>query len=215
MQQLVNFSVYPLHISLFNADWSALAAWVAGQGLDGIELLVGDDPPPELPPGLVRGVHLPYWIRWLDIWCDGAAAAITPDERMFLAGGARDAAHMVTLQHATWQRAAALQPQYAVFHVSHVTMEHAFTRAYTYTDRDVIVATADLLNAVAATFPGGEPPSIAPSAVRAAAHLSPPSPRQWWSTSLSFARVVNWRRTCWHNAVPWRVQHKQFQRNRS
>ncbi|MCG8351348.1 MAG: hypothetical protein MI924_26565 [Chloroflexales bacterium] len=158
MQQLINFSIYPLHTRLFDNDWQAVAAFAKGCGLDGIELLIGDQPPPDLPTGLVRGVHLPYWIRWLDIWRDGAAATISADERHFLAGAARDATHMVELQHTIWQRAAALRPHYAVFHVSHVTMEHAFTGAFTYSSAEVIAASADLLNAVAATFPNGEPP---------------------------------------------------------
>jgi sugar phosphate isomerase/epimerase len=158
MLQLFNFSVYTTHIGLYDGDWSAVADFAARQGFDGIELLIGAEPVPELPPGLVRGVHLPYWIRWLEIWRDGLAAAIPADERQFLADGARDAAHMVALQRELWCRAAALHPRYAVFHVSHVTMEEAFTRDYAFSAEEVVSATIDLLNATAATFPGGEPP---------------------------------------------------------
>lgn len=158
MLQLVNFSVYSTHTGLFDGDWCALAAFTEARGLDGIELLIGADPPPDLPAGLVRGVHLPYWIRWLDIWRDGAGATIPDDERQFLSDGARNASDLIALQRATWTRTAALQAPYAVFHVSHVTMEHAFTRAFDYTSAEVVAACADLLNAVAATFPNGEPP---------------------------------------------------------
>jgi sugar phosphate isomerase/epimerase len=158
MQQLANFSIYSIHTRLFNDDWNALAAFVAQMGLDGIELLIHDQELPELPPDLAVGVHLPYWIRWLDIWRDGMQASVTPEDRCYLAGDARDAADMVAKQHAIWSRAAALNPRYAVFHVSHVTMEHAFTREYDYTTDEVIDATVELLNATAATFPGGEPP---------------------------------------------------------
>lgn len=158
MQQLCNFSVYSTHIGMFQGDWKAVSALVERLGFDGIELLIDDQRLPDLPAGLVRGVHLPYWIRWLDIWRDGVSAAVPADERQFLSDGARNANDMILLQHAIWNRAAALQPQYAVFHVSHVTMEHAYTRAFDYSSADVIDASANLLNAVAATFPGGEPP---------------------------------------------------------
>lgn len=80
------------------------------------------------------------------------------DERQFLADGARDATHMVALQHELWQRAAQLQPDYAVFHVSQVTMEEAFTRSYASSAEEVVTATIALLNATAASFPDGEPP---------------------------------------------------------
>jgi sugar phosphate isomerase/epimerase len=159
MLQLLNFSVYSVHTSLFDDDWRAVADFVTALGLDGIELLIAEQQPlPELPPGLLGGIHLPYWIRWLDVWQQGAAAPISADERCFLAGDAGDAGHMVELQYALWQQAARLQPRYAVFHISHVTMEHTFNRAFTYSAAEVVAATADLLNAVAARFPGGEPP---------------------------------------------------------
>ncbi|MCS6888827.1 TIM barrel protein [Chloroflexus sp.] len=158
MLHLFNVSVYSTHIDLFAGDWKAVAAFAAQQGFDGIELLIGVDPLPDLPSGLVCGVHLPYWIRWIEIWRDGPAAAIPADERAFLAGGARDAADMVALQHEWWQRAARLQAQYAVFHVSHVTMAETFTRYYSFSAEEVVSAAIELLNATAASFPHGEPP---------------------------------------------------------
>lgn len=158
MQQLFNFSVYSTHSDMFAGDWRAVAAFAVRLGFDGIELLIGAEPGPALPPGLVRGVHLPYWIRWLEIWRDGPAAAVPADERRFLADDARDAADMVALQRDMWLRAATLCPRYAVFHISHVTMEEAFTRDHAFSSAEVVGATIELLNATAATFPGGEPP---------------------------------------------------------
>lgn len=158
MQHVINFSTHAIHLDQFDHDWEQVRAFVSRLGLDGIELLIGDDPPPALPPGLVQGVHLPYWIRWLEIWHNGPDAAIAPEERLFLAGGARDAAHMVAIQRRLWQQAAALRPRYAVFHVGHVTLEESFTRQHAYSAERVVRATIDLLNATAATFPDGEPP---------------------------------------------------------
>lgn len=158
MQHLINFSIHAIHLDQFERDWEQVRAFVTRLGLDGIELLIGDDPPPDAPAGLVRGVHLPYWIRWLEIWHAGADAVVSSEEREFLAGGARDASHMVALQRRLWRQAAALRPEYAVFHVSHVTLEESFTRRYAFSAEAVVNATIDLLNATAATFPGGEPP---------------------------------------------------------
>jgi len=65
---------------------------------------------------------------------------------------------MVAIQRRLWDQAAALRPLYAVFHVSHVTMEECFTRTYAFSSEGVVSATIDLLNATATTFLGGEPP---------------------------------------------------------
>lgn len=161
MHELINFSLHPGDIGRFNNDWSAVAAYVQAQGVAGLELLIGDTPPPAaaIPPGLVVGVHLPYWISWLLAW-QGHAPTLADDEAWLaerLYGG-QSAADLVAGLRQHWLHAALLCPAYMVFHVCHVEMAHAFTRAYPYTAAEVCAAAADLLNATAATFPGGEPP---------------------------------------------------------
>ncbi len=161
--ELINFSAYPIDTDRFDNDWQAIAAYTRAHGVDGLELLIGYDPLPRTPPGLVRGVHLPFWITWLDVWRDvpGALGRYFPDLDpawlQFYCGG-RTSTEIIETMGQTLRHAAALDPAYAVFHVSHVEPAHAFTRAYPYTSREVIAATVDLLNTVAATFAGGEPP---------------------------------------------------------
>lgn len=163
MKQLMNFSVYSSDTERFGHNWQAVAAYARQYKLDGLELLTGFDPPPELPAGLVQGVHLPFWVTWLDVWRGRPGAVeryfpgIPPEYLPYYCGGATPA-EIVAASRQAWQHAAQLRPNYAVFHVSHVEPEHSFTRCFPYSDADVISATADLLNAVAATFPGGEPP---------------------------------------------------------
>ncbi|NJP05477.1 MAG: sugar phosphate isomerase [Chloroflexaceae bacterium] len=156
MQELLNFSVHPGDIGRFDDDWSAVADYVHGHGLDGIELLIGDAAPPAMPPGMTVAVHLPFWVSWLTIW-QGHSPPPWSDLERYLSGG-RNAEELVLNLRQSWLHAAHLQPAYMVFHVCHVELAHAFTRAYTYTSADVCRAAADLLNATAATFPNGEPP---------------------------------------------------------
>lgn len=161
MHELINFSLHPGDIGHFDNDWSAVAAYVQEQGVAGLELLIGDAPPPAaaIPPGLVVGVHLPYWISWLLAW-QGHAPPLSDDDAWLaerLYGGQR-AADLVARLRQHWLHAALLRPAYMVFHVCHVEMAHAFTRAYPYTAAEVCAAAADLLNATAATFPDREPP---------------------------------------------------------
>ena len=164
MKQLINFSIYAEDTTRFNHDWAAIATYTNGlDGIAGLELLIGYESPPVVPGGLVLGVHLPYWITWLNVWRNGpvGAARYFPDvpagDLLFYCGG-QSAAAMITVQRRLWQNAAALNPAYAVLHVSHVEVAHAFTRKYTYSNLEVIDAVAALLNESAATFPNGEPP---------------------------------------------------------
>lgn len=162
MHELINFSVYPVDIGHFHDDWSAVAAFVHSQGVDGLELLIGETPPPvaEIPPGLITAVHLPFWISWLAGW-QGHSPLLPTDEHALLAQrlyGGQCAADLVALLRKHWQHAALLHPAYMVFHVCHVELADTFTRAYSYTDAEVCMAAADLLNATAAMFPDGEPP---------------------------------------------------------
>lgn len=164
MKQLVNFSVYPADRARFDNDWRKLRDYTQNLGLDGIELLLGFDPPPtDIPAGLVQAVHLPFWITWLDVWRGrpGAAAryfpGVPPAELKYYCGGESRVA-VIELNRRLWSSAAKLSPAYAVFHVSHVEMEHAFTRRFSYANAEVIAAAANILNTVAASFPAGEPP---------------------------------------------------------
>lgn len=158
-QELINFSTHPGDMERFNHDWAAVAAYVHTQGIDGIELLIGYEAPPEAPPGLIRAVHLPFWLTWIDVWRGSARLPAAPPEWIYWTYGGRSVAELVANQRQVWQQAAHLNPAYMVFHVSHIEPAHAFTRQYPYTAAEVCDATADLLNAVAATFPHGEPPA--------------------------------------------------------
>jgi len=164
MRELINFSVYDSDTARFDHNWQLVAEYAHQHGLAGLELLIGFEPPPDgIPAGLVQAVHLPFWITWLDVWQarPGAVERYFADvDRRYLdyyCGGATPA-EMVAASRRVWQYAARLQPNYAVFHVSHVEPEHSFSRPFPYSNLDIINASADLLNAVAATFEGGEPP---------------------------------------------------------
>ncbi|MCB0174136.1 MAG: TIM barrel protein [Anaerolineae bacterium] len=164
MQELANFSVYSIDTERFGHDWPAIAAYTHNlTAIAGLELLIGYEPLPVIPAGLVRAVHLPFWITWLEVWQRGQVAAeryfpgIEPEALKYYCGGP-DRGEIVNTLRQLLVAAASLNPAYAVFHVSHVEPADAFTRRYAYTDLDIVEATVELLNAVAATFPNGEPP---------------------------------------------------------
>jgi hypothetical protein len=164
VQELANFSVFPPDTERFGNDWQAIKSYTHNlNGICGLELLIGYEPLPAVPAGLVKAVHLPFWVTWLDVWRAGKAATeryfpgIDPQALLFYCGGPDREAMIATLRQSL-SAVADLNPVYAVFHVSHVEPADSFTRQYAYTDLDVVEAAAALLNEMAATFPGGEPP---------------------------------------------------------
>jgi len=162
MKELVNFSVYPCDLERFGGDWSRVKEFLAHHGLDGVELLIGYDRVPDLPGGIVTGVHLPGCMGWFTAWSRDAMIALpqrSPDRdngRQITCGRGRSELRQ-TLRH-TLVNAAALKPDYAVIHLSSPDPQGAFTGSWSSTDQDVLDAAAELLNSVAETFPSGEPP---------------------------------------------------------
>lgn len=109
-RELINFSTHSGDTARFNHDWSAVAAYVTALGLDGLELLLGYEAPPALPPGLVQAVHLPFWLTWLDIWRGQVAIATGSDEFIRWTYGGRTADELIAGQQQVWQHAAWLNP---------------------------------------------------------------------------------------------------------
>jgi hypothetical protein len=135
MQELINFSVYPPDTGRFGNDWQAIAAYTRSlDDIAGIELLLSYEPPPAIPTGLVRAVHLPYWVTWLDVWRDEPTAVsryypgIDPRELYRYCGG-RNSAEIIETQRRLWLHAATLGPAYAVLHIGHVELMHTVTSA--------------------------------------------------------------------------------------
>lgn len=162
MIELFNASIYQHQADFYGKGWAALANFTEQHNLDGVELLVDlDNHPTDLPEGLVYGVHLPIWITWLDIWRNQSDAV----QRYYQGetdwakryGGGLWRSDMLNSLNRQLQAVAKMGVQYAVVHAAQVEFAHAFTRAYTYTDIEVLDAFASILNIVAEMC-GGEPP---------------------------------------------------------
>jgi hypothetical protein len=163
-QNLIDFSVHPSDVNRFENKWEGLSNYIEEQKIDGVELLIGyDKPSDEIPAELVKSVHLPFWVTWLDVWRKGEEAAryyfpnMENGHLKFCCGGT-NAKEMVATQKMLWESASALKPAHAVLHAAHVELEHAFSRDFTYKNTEVLDAFAELLNRTAGEFSDGEPP---------------------------------------------------------
>ncbi|RUT79178.1 TIM barrel protein [Ancylomarina longa] len=163
-QNLMDFSVHPSDVNRFSNKWEGLQAYVTEKELDGVELLIGyETPSVDIPRELVKSVHLPFWVTWLEVWRKGEVAAkhyfpgMSADHLQFCCGG-NNAKEMVTSQKQLWEYAASFHPAHAVVHAAHVELEHAFTWDFTYKNTEVLAGLAALLNRTAKECNDGEPP---------------------------------------------------------
>ncbi|MEA1984115.1 MAG: TIM barrel protein [Euryarchaeota archaeon] len=159
MQELMNFSVYACDIERFGESWDDVRTFLSHHELDGIELLLGRGPLPDVPAGLVKGVHLPSPVGMYRVLKGTTSFPEEMDEDMilFLYGG-RNYQEVQDMYHRSLENASVLDASYAVCHVCYVEPFQVFTRKHGCSDEDVIDVTAQFLNHLVSSFPGGEPP---------------------------------------------------------
>ena len=163
-QNLMNFSVHPSDLNRFENGWEGLQEYIIEKDMDGVELLIGYDVPSnDIPKDIVKSVHLPFWVTWLDVWRKGADATKyyfpnMPTENLQFCCGGSNSIEMIASQKKLWQYAAHFTPAHAVLHAAHVELEHAFTRDFTYKSTEVLSSFSELLNRTAQEFNDGEPP---------------------------------------------------------
>ncbi len=163
---LIDFSIYPSDLKRLEGGWDGLKKYIESSQAYGLELLIGYEPASdEIPKELVKSIHLPFWITWLDVWRKGEEGlrayfpAMPTDHIQYCCGGSNQT-EMIAMQKKLWKLAAVYHPKQAVMHAAHVELEHAFTREFTYTDDEVLRNFAELLNRTAQEFSDGEPPCI-------------------------------------------------------
>jgi len=163
-ENLVDFSIHPSDLKRLEDGWKGLKKYIDKSDADGVELLIGyEAASADIPREIVKSIHLPFWITWLDVWRKGEKGLkayfppMPPDHIQYCCGGSSQA-EMVATQKKLWEFAADFQPKQAVMHAAHVELEHAFTRKFTYADDEVLQTFAELLNRTAQEFSDGEPP---------------------------------------------------------
>ncbi|NKQ38203.1 MAG: TIM barrel protein [Methanosarcinales archaeon] len=148
---LTNISTPSLKAEFINEDWNRLIDFLKRHKLDGIELFFQNGLDIEkIPKNIIHGLHLKFWPIWLDFWKEDEKACIKQfgsleNIEMFYGGTTPD----VLIEHYKNEFCLAkkLNVKYMVFHVSHVEMEHIFTKKFSYSDWDVLEASIELINA--------------------------------------------------------------------
>lgn len=149
MRELVSFPVYMEALNEY-ADMAALSQSVRSLGCDGVEAIWGGDETWKLlPSGLARGYHLVFFPDWLDFWHGDEKALLQKfgnREAYVSFYGGDDRETLLQQYRDDLARAEALHVNYAVYHVSDVSVEEGYTYRWLHSDEDVIDAAAALIN---------------------------------------------------------------------
>jgi hypothetical protein len=141
-------------------NWEMVRSFIRAEGLDGIELVLGNEPGSmPVPDGLAKTVHLPIWPGWIRAWKQPQSLPAGDNPGRIAAHyGAPAPEKLMERFCRNIGRAAAFRAAYAVFHASHREPGETGTEPGRYSSRGILAATALFANAVASRYPGGEPP---------------------------------------------------------
>ncbi|WP_392486628.1 TIM barrel protein [Haloimpatiens sp. FM7315] len=152
MLKLINLSTFSHDLERFNYNSEEIISFLKKNNVDGIELLNSIEWDNKvIPKTLVKGIHLKYYPIWLDFWRKDNKKLIdqfeTKDniERYY---GGLSRKKIIEQYRKEIMVASFIGAKYVVFHVSHVQLEHTYTYDFTYSDCEVIDATAELVNEV-------------------------------------------------------------------
>ena len=150
MKLLTNFPVYEGWLDQYGT-LDDLACDCAELGLDGLEIVWGEDDSVSNPPpsDMVVGYHLLFFSTWVDFWQEDEAALLAEFgtwDAVRTCYGAETRAELVARFRKDLQRAIDLGAEYAVFHTSDVLMRECFTYEFSHTDRQVCDCVCELVN---------------------------------------------------------------------
>jgi hypothetical protein len=159
MKQLINLSSYPQTLEQYNEYPGGLRGFLHTYGLDGIELIqAGPHENALFPHGHIRGLHLPFWLDWIDFF-EGNQAGLKrrfPDQESLQYYYGSSAPDVFT---DTWRRelrhAQKFNADYVVVHVSHNTMPSCYTYTFDDSDEAVVDSFIRLINQATEGLPAG------------------------------------------------------------
>ena len=135
-----------------NGGWESVRRTLSRLGLDGVEgIWPGEDIPSDFPSDLLTGYHLTFFPDWLDFYRGDRSALSRKfgDEATVRAlYGGTDSSCLLKAYREDLSRALCLGASYMVFHVSDVSVEEGYTYRWLHTDKDVIDASLEIINAL-------------------------------------------------------------------
>jgi sugar phosphate isomerase/epimerase len=152
MFKIINLSTYKFDMDKYENDSENITKFLKNHKIDAIELLEPLGHSEELiSKKIIKGVHLKHYPMWLDFW-NGNKEGLLEDfnnvEDVINYYGGNSKKHIINKYREEIKAAQRLNVEYAVFHVSHVKLKHCYNYNFTYTDKEVLDATIELVNEI-------------------------------------------------------------------
>jgi len=155
MRHLISYSVYEDISSVLPEGGPGS---LAEMGCDGLELLTGFDPVDPRCAEMSPAVHLPYATDWYRAWSGRDTSDPEDDDVARFMYFGRDRDGVTDTLETALRMASPVDPAYGVLHAGNANIDEILMRDFTDTDTGILSAFAEMVNSVAARFPGGEPP---------------------------------------------------------
>lgn len=152
MLKLINLSTYEYDMERYDNDSQKINEFLDIHNIDGIELF-GLDAYKEMlvPKHRIKGIHLRHYPMWLDFWKENYKEMYddfkSVDDIIKFYGGSEKNV-IIDAFRKEIKMAEELNAEYVVFHVSNVKLKHCYNYNFTYTDKDVLDASIELINEI-------------------------------------------------------------------
>lgn len=152
MLKIINLSTYKFDMDRYENNSENINKFLKNHKVDAIELLAPLGYREELiSKDIIKGVHLKHYPMWLDFW-NGNKEGLLEDfnsvEDVINFYGGNSKKDIIDHYKEEIKVAESLNAEYAVFHVSHVKLNHCYSYDFTYTDKNVIDSTIELVNEI-------------------------------------------------------------------
>ncbi len=150
IKRLLNFSTHPGELDLFGDDWSRLADFMRKWQFDGFELLpVGDYPFERIPPRLIHGIHLRFFIILRQIWRNDKQGlremfGSMADVQRFYGGTDRQC--IIDAYACQFELAHRLGCNYVVFHPVQCELDYIYNWQFPWSWQDTLDLCAEIIN---------------------------------------------------------------------
>lgn len=156
VKYLFNYPVIDWYEKELQLMGQSLGEYVASMKLDGIEQLIYDNNMILKYKESTIGVHLEYWSYWIDFWWNNQQRLdyiFESNEEKKHYYKAQNIYEWIEYIKKNITLALNLKPQYLVWHVSEANVQEIFTYNFYYNDRQVLLATSEVINEVAKIIP--------------------------------------------------------------
>ncbi|EIW19097.1 Xylose isomerase-like TIM barrel [Pelosinus fermentans] len=158
MLQLVNLSNYASDLELIHNNPVCLEAFLNHHHLDGLEMMFCDSWNPRVhKKQWIQGVHLRFWPNWLDFWRGDREELLRQfgsDAQIEACYGALTREGWLNVYRENLRIAKMAGAKYVVFHVSQTRIPELFHWQFSFSDRQIIEATIEVINELAQSIPG-------------------------------------------------------------